>query len=122
MNRLLLVGVGGAVGALIRWTAESLWVTPGFPAVTLSINLLGSLAIGVLWALTQDARGRTLWWPLLGTGLLGGFTTFSTLAGEVVTADTDVGAIYLLVSLIFGPLLAAVGWSATERRLSGGNS
>ncbi len=77
------VAAGAAIGALLRWLAglalNSLWA--GFPLGTLLVNCLGGLLIGVamVWfARSPDELLRLL----LVTGLLGGFTTFSSFSAE----------------------------------------
>lgn len=76
------VAVGGAVGALLRWLVDQWWVS-GWPWPTLSINVLGSLLLGLVTVLAS--RFAVSGWvrPGLGTGLLGGFTTFSAYAVQV---------------------------------------
>lgn len=82
--------VGGGIGSLLRY---GVYVTmtqrfgPGFPWATLAINIVGSLIIGIVFELSQTrALGIT---PLvrifLMTGVLGGFTTFSTFSLDIVT-------------------------------------
>ncbi|GGJ87842.1 hypothetical protein GCM10010123_16770 [Pilimelia anulata] len=73
------VALGGAAGTLLRYAAGQLW--PG-PAGTLAINVLGGLAIGALLRRPAGRPDRYLR-PLLATGLLGGFTTFSGYAVDV---------------------------------------
>jgi len=96
--RLLLIGLGGAVGSVLRYllsglVQESAWAGAGatsFPIGTLVVNLLGCFAIGVLSELSEsrgvlDAEVR----GLLIVGLIGGFTTFSTFANETLSAMRD---------------------------------
>lgn len=74
---------GGVVGAVARYQAGLWWPTAAgqFPWTTLVINAVGCGLIGVLLVLLTDVfPGRGLARPLLGTGVLGGFTTFSTYA------------------------------------------
>lgn len=81
---LAAVAVGGAAGASARYGAALLWpVGPGgFPWTTFAVNAVGCALIGVLMALIAAASKpvHRLVRPFLGTGVLGGFTTFSTYA------------------------------------------
>lgn len=76
IQTFLMVAGGGAAGASLRWLVG---LTLPFPFGTLAVNVLGSFAIGVLW-LTVAGR----WQPLLITGVLGGFTTFSAFSLDVI--------------------------------------
>jgi CrcB protein len=85
MKQALLVALGGALGSVGRYGLGVLiarMLGLAFPWGTLTINILGALAIGVLTArvdpLHEDLR------LLLGVGVLGGFTTFSTFSLEAV--------------------------------------
>jgi CrcB protein len=81
MPNLLLVLLGGAAGAGLRYEAGRLALRqfgPGFPWGTLAVNLAGGLAMGLLaGALSGVGMTSRPAWLLLGVGLLGGFTTFS---------------------------------------------
>lgn len=75
----LLVALAGGVGAGLRWLADVLLsrlLPSGFPWAILVVNTTGSFALGLI---TGAALG-TEWLAVLGTGLLGGYTTFSTVA------------------------------------------
>ncbi len=85
--QLLLIGLGGAVGAGARWAVDELggaaWgETPvgAWPWPTLIVNLLGCALIGLAAAVVDPTSAR---WSFLVTGALGGFTTYSALAVEV---------------------------------------
>ncbi|WP_336323723.1 fluoride efflux transporter CrcB [Streptomyces lavendofoliae] len=81
-----VVALGGAVGASARHAASLVLPTPvgGFPWTTLGVNVLGCALIGVLMVVAGSARAvHRLVRPFLGTGVLGGFTTFSTYALDV---------------------------------------
>ena len=93
LQKLLLVGSGGFVGASLRFTVATICQRLGtgqFPWGTLIVNVVGSLVIGLVAGL---AEGRELLTPsgrlFLFTGLLGGFTTFSALALESVTLAAE---------------------------------
>lgn len=110
---LLLVLAGGAAGGLTR----ALLVThegPGAPWLTWAINVVGAFTLGLLLA-AWVRPGRSPAWarPLLGTGLLGGFTTFSAVTHAVdrLVADGDVvlAAGYLVATVVVGVLAAYAG-------------
>lgn len=108
---LAAVAVGGAAGALARWAVAIAWPPgrTGFPWATLVINASGCLLIGVLmvfigevWA---DAR---LVRPLLGTGVLGGYTTFSAYTVDTVRLVHAGAAGAALMYLMATPVLALI--------------
>ncbi len=88
MRDLAAVAIGGAIGATLRW-AIGTWMVGrtgvGFPWHTFAINVGGAFLLGVLMALSLEKGVVGDNWRLfLGTGVLGGFTTFSTLSYESV--------------------------------------
>lgn len=105
----VLVAVGGAVGALARWGVGRVALLGGLPAEvgTLVVNLVGAFAIGVLVARTGDPQIRVL----LGTGVLGGFTTFSTFAldGLGLAGRPWAAAAYLVGSVVLGLAACQLG-------------
>ncbi len=113
---LLLVAFGGAFGAVARALIDQAVLRAGWLAEygTLTINLVGSLLVGLLVTLIVE---RTLvpaeLRPLLITGLLGGFTTFSALSLQlsrlVTVGDTTIAAAYAVGSVALGALCALVG-------------
>ncbi len=105
----LLVGLGGAVGAVGRYLLTLLPVKPasGFPVVTLGINVLGAFALGSLLALAgRNANLDPRLMLFLKVGVCGGFTTFSTFCGETeqffAAGHTMTGVIYVLLSVLLG--------------------
>lgn len=88
MDKLLLVAAGGATGAVMRYLtgmASLRLLGPGWPWGTLTVNVVGGFAMGLLVA-TLALRGgadQERWRVLLGVGVLGGFTTFSAFSLEV---------------------------------------
>jgi fluoride exporter len=84
--RYLLVLLGGGVGSLARYTAYMALVErygTRFPVGTMTINITGSFLIGLIMTLiTERLPGDLNWRPLLVTGFLGGYTTFSSFEWE----------------------------------------
>lgn len=112
---LLQVALGGAIGAMCRYLVGMLTLRlagPGFPWGTLSVNILGSFAMGALVVTLAHLSG-TRFAPLLMTGLLGGFTTFSAFSLDAVTmyerGEISLAAIYIAASVILSLLALAAG-------------
>ncbi len=83
---LAVIAAGGAAGAAARYGIGQAWRTPAgaFPWTTLTINAVGCGLIGILMVLITDVwSAHRLVRPFLGTGILGGFTTFSTYTVDV---------------------------------------
>jgi CrcB protein len=128
---VLVVAVGGALGALARWgVAEA--VHPdgpltGFPWATFLVNVTGAFALGVLMVLVTERWPRTRHVrPFLGVGVLGGYTTFSTaMADTHALVDADRGvllAAYLVATPVLGLLAVWAGLVITRRLLPTGAS
>ncbi|RBY80938.1 fluoride efflux transporter CrcB [Geodermatophilus sp. TF02-6] len=119
----LLAALGGAIGALARWgVGTALPHSPaGWPWATLLVNLTGCLLLGALYAGLAARSPEPVWVrPLLGVGVLGGYTTYSTFAVEVVElTDAGAGALaagYVLVSVLGGVLAVTAGAVAVRGR------
>jgi CrcB protein len=109
--KLLAVFLGGAFGSLSRFAVyllvenklhiQKFWAT-------MSVNLFGSLLIGVVWAILSGYKNATTWQLLLMTGFLGGFTTFSAFSLDVLelfrAGQLKQALLYIAISLI-GSLL-----------------
>lgn len=84
MPNLLLVMLGGAIGAAFRYQVGRValqLIGPGFPWGTFIVNLIGGLLMGILAAVViADGPGDRPLWMFLGVGVLGGFTTFSAFS------------------------------------------
>jgi CrcB protein len=113
---LAVIAAGGALGAALRYGISVTWPAPagGFPRATLAINVLGCALIGVLMVLITDVWvAHRLVRPFLGTGFLGGFTTFSTYGVESERLITGGAARTGLVYLVVTPIAAlAAVWVA----------
>ncbi|MGZ6793375.1 MAG: fluoride efflux transporter FluC [Mycobacteriales bacterium] len=106
---LCLVSVGAVLGSLARYALGR--AVPGLPT-TLAINVTGSFLLGLLVALRPEGRWSR---PFLGTGVLGGFTTFSTFAVQTVDAAVPTGALYVASTVVLGVGAAALGLRAGRR-------
>lgn len=116
MTALVWAGVAafGAVGAYARFTVAA-WVTtrrPGeFPAGTFVVNLTGAFVLGLLTGLSVTGDALLI----IGTGLLGAYTTFSTWMVEAQRLGEDgdlaVMVAYLAWSMIAGVATAGLGWA-----------
>ncbi|MFJ1675508.1 fluoride efflux transporter FluC [Streptomyces sp. NPDC088251] len=111
-----VIALGGALGACARYGAALIWPTApgGFPWTTLVVNVVGCAVIGVFMVVISEVwAAHRLVRPFFGTGVLGGFTTFSTYAvgiQRLVEGDrARTGLAYLGLTLCAA--LAAV-WSA----------
>ncbi|WP_438485885.1 fluoride efflux transporter FluC [Streptomyces sp. S186] len=104
------VAAGGALGATARYGAGLLWpaADAAFPWTTLVINAVGCALMGVLMVLISEVwTAHRLLRPFLGTGILGGFTTFSTYAVDIERL-VSAGRLPLALAYLAGTLLAAL--------------
>lgn len=103
----LIVFLGGGIGAALRhgtnlWTARLFG--SGYPYGTLTVNVVGSLVMGLLAAYFAFKGDATQHWRLfLATGVLGGFTTFSAFSLDVALlyerGDLGLAALYIVLSV-----------------------
>jgi CrcB protein len=112
MGTLFQVALGGALGASGRYltgVAAMRLMGPGFPWATLAVNVIGSFLMGVL-VVAMAHLSATRFAPLLMTGLLGGFTTFSAFSLDALTlwerGQHSLAAAYVLASILLS--LAAI--------------
>jgi CrcB protein len=107
---LLLLAIGGVVGALSRFHGARIlqaWLGDDFPAGTFVINLTGSLGLGLLAGLLgpePSAAGRDVG-LLLGTGFCGAYTTFSSFGFETVQLWREGATRRALINLLSQPVL-----------------
>ena len=114
LRALLAVFAGGGIGSVARYALTFAFTQrfgPGFPWATIFINVSGSVAIGVLseLALTRVSFGTPLIRILLLTGVLGGYTTFSTFSLETVQLLHDRAPLSALFYALGSVTLGIVG-------------
>ncbi|MEZ5912539.1 MAG: fluoride efflux transporter CrcB [Paracoccaceae bacterium] len=109
---LIHVALGGALGAMARYLTNvgaMRLFGPGFPVGTLAVNIVGSFLMGVL-VVVLALKGGTRLAPLLMTGFLGGFTTFSAFSLDAVSlwerGQGGAAAVYVMASVVLS--LAAI--------------
>lgn len=99
-----MVALGGAFGASLRFFVYQVminWLGKGFPYATLTVNVTGSLIMGVLYALIeQGVIEVSVYRSLIGIGFLGAFTTFSTFSLDSLLLLQQ-GEIFKAISNIF---------------------
>lgn len=98
MRAYLLVAIGRAIGSVLRYHAGILFGAR--PSTTFAVNITGAFLIGVLAALTLNPKIRLL----LGTGLLGGYTTFSAMQLEALAASRGKGFPLEFLGILLGSL------------------
>lgn len=112
MSTWLAVALGGALGSLARYALGLLCraAVPGFPLATLTVNAVGGLCIGLIFALTAT-RPDTPEWLRTGliTGVLGGFTTFSAFSLETLLLWQEGRSLLALANIALNLLLALGG-------------
>ncbi len=110
-----LVALGGALGAILRYLV-TIWVqrrVDFFPWGTVVVNLVGSFLIGIVLEMTLRGYLSSHARLLLAVGILGGFTTFSSLSWEMLTllqeGDIVPALLYGFGSLVVGVFCAWLG-------------
>ena len=127
MRDIVLVAVGGSIGAVGRWAVSGLVhrvAGAGFPWGTLAVNVVGSLLMGFILGLALESEVVPPALRLtLTAGFLGAFTTFSTFSYETMRLFEDgavrLGVANVLVSVVLG-LAAAWGGVWLSRLVLGG--
>jgi CrcB protein len=117
--RYLWVGLGGAIGSVVRYAIGLNVDQSHFPWATLAINLSGAFVLGLFLTLSLANLPVAVMTPV-SVGVLGGYTTFSTFAWEAFTMTrtgrAGVAVVYVVGSLL-GGLIAAWGGYALGRGL-----
>ncbi len=114
----LLVGAGGAIGSILRYSVALLPVNKIFPYHTFIVNIAGSFLIGILLGLLLKNTITNDGWKFLATGVCGGFTTFSAFSLEGFELLQQqrylVFLLYFLLSIIIGLAATWFGYTLTK--------
>lgn len=103
MDKLLWVGLGGAIGAILRYGLSIIPIKLEFPVMTLITNIIGAILIGIVVGLFEKNNISPSTHLFLKTGVCGGFTTFSTFSLESLslleTGKYGLGSLYIVMSV-----------------------
>ena len=116
MKLILMIGVGGFIGSICRYLLSLLIQNKflsTYPFGTLSVNIIGCFLIGIIYALSDRGHFSVEWRLFLATGIIGGFTTFSSFSNETVSMLRDAqygnALLYVSGSVILGLLATFCG-------------
>lgn len=118
LKSMIIVGIGSFIGGSLRYVTSTMMKNvcgQDFPWGTLTVNLLGCLVFGLIFALfSKYATTSSPWFLLFTTGICGGFTTFSTFANESMQMlqSGNIGGFigYVSTSVIGGIALIGLGY------------
>lgn len=118
LKSMIIVGIGSFLGGSLRYVTSTMMKNvcgQDFPWSTLTVNLLGCLVFGLIFALfSKYATTSSPWYLLFTTGICGGFTTFSTFANESMQMlqSGNIGGFigYVSTSVIGGIALIGLGY------------
>ena len=115
---ILAVGLGGVAGTALRLGVGEVVPVDPLPWATVVVNVVGAVLLGALVAAVQRRAPQSYVIPLVATGILGSFTTFSAFAVDATTLPGGDAVPYVVVSLA-GGVLGAAGGSSLVHRLAG---
>ncbi len=121
MQSYLLIALGGAIGAVLRFLVSSITVKLTgimYPWGTIAVNLIGCFLIGLIWGAMENLEVENNIKLFVFTGLLGAFTTFSTFAIEnfylLRNGDLTMLALNISISNIAGIFLVFAGFYVSK--------
>jgi fluoride exporter len=109
MKIVLLVGLGSFIGGISRYLVTLFVqnkILSAFPYGTLAVNIIGCFLIGAIYGFSERGNWNPEWRIFLATGIMGGFTTFSSFSNETVSMLRDAeywpAFSYVALSVIIG--------------------
>ena len=127
MNGFLLVAIGGAIGAMMRYGVGLAFTEQGGVSgawATLFVNIVGSFILGLLmgWFTSREPALENTLWLLVGVGMMGAFTTFSAFSRDTVhmfmTGEMMKGLVYAGLNMVGALAAFAAGLLALKRLLA----
>ena len=119
IQQAALVALGGAIGAVLRFSIGNFIESSEFPLSTILVNVSGSFILGMLAVMAINNGYSEELMLFFGTGLLGAFTTMSTFSLETLTLvkndNYTLALVYACISFILCILFAFVGWELGDR-------
>lgn len=118
MKIVLFVGLGSFIGGISRYLV-SVFIQnkflSTFPYGTLAVNIIGCFLIGIIYGFSERGNMNAEWRIFLATGIMGGFTTFSSFSNETVSMLRDAQYLqafsYIFFSVIIGLAVTFAGIS-----------
>lgn len=121
------VGLGGVIGSILRYVVGQVPFPYEFPFQTMVINTIGSFVLG--WftsAIIKKQKIKSVYATAIGTGMIGSFTTLSTLSMDAVqlvaVGNYLLATFYVAGSVVFGFMFAVIGLKLGERKWSRSNA
>jgi CrcB protein len=119
IQQAVLVALGGAIGAVLRFSIGNIIESSDFPLSTIIVNVSGSFILGMLAVMAINNGYSEELMLFFGTGLLGAFTTMSTFSLETLTLvkndNYTLALVYASISFVLCILFAFVGWELGDR-------
>ncbi len=118
LKNIILVGLGGMIGSVMRYLTSHFIRHESFPYATFTVNIAGSFLIGMIMGVASRQEGFANWRLFLATGICGGFTTFSAFAWEnmQLLSQERYGAFVLYTggTFVLGLAVVTLGYWVTK--------
>ncbi len=122
MKQIVPIALGGSIGALLRYGVSAITkkiFTSSYPFGTFIVNLVGAYFIGFFWGMFEKQNVSEQLKSFVLIGLIGSFTTFSTLSYETVKffqlGDTKAGLLHILITNLLGLVMVVLGYFSAHK-------